>query len=121
MNIEPTTCPHCGKPVGSRISAAELKDTVQVMRDGGVTDLASFDTRIVLSMNAPEGGFHGGFVPPVVDPPAASGSSDPLRPVEASRGHEDLSAKRPANYGPVDPDALSPEDEELLYASARSV
>lgn len=102
MSIEPHACPHCGKPIGSRISASELKDTLDVMRAGGCTDLASFDTRITLAMSIPST-----YLPPEAQS-IGSAQQSPL---------DDGGALKPIR--PIDDlGALSAEDNELLYASS---
>jgi len=112
--IEPTACPHCEKPVGGRVTAEELRALVEVMRDFGVTDLASFDTRITMSMGAMQP-----FRP--VAPPAAQVvglSGGDVSHAQASGGQPTADEKlKPIVPLDLSTD-LSDEDEELLFASS---
>ena len=103
----PHECPKCGSPTGSRVTADELRGLVEVMRAGGVTELASFDTHIRLTMNqpasylapqTPEAALIGSSQGQVVAPPD-DGGVRPIRPI-------------------AEGEALSAEDKRLLYASS---
>jgi hypothetical protein len=74
-----------------RITAEELNALAKVMREHQIVDLASGDTRIIMSVNATI--------------PLPGAPVDPMRPI------------KPASTSPVDLQDLSDEDEELLYAS----
>ena len=75
-----------------RITAPELEALVKVMREYQIVDLASGDTRVILSAMATQ------------QIPGAP--VNPMLPI------------RPASTSPQEAQDLSDEDEELLFASA---
>ena len=79
-------------PKTSRISAEYLNEIATVCRKHGIIDMASGDTRIILSANAPILTSTGINV-------------DPLKPIEAQQS-------------PMDRVKLTEEEEEILFASS---
>lgn len=74
-----------------RITAKELEALVKVMREHQVVDLASGDTRIVMSAHA------------TIPMPGAP--VDPMRPIA------------PGSTSPLDKKKLAEEEEDLLFAA----
>jgi hypothetical protein len=77
--------------MSDRITAAELEALVKVMRENQVVDLASGDTRIVMSSYATL--------------PMPGAPVDPMRPIAA------------ASTSPLDATRLADDEEDLLFAS----
>jgi len=103
----PHECPKCGSPTGSRVTADELRGLVEVMRAGGVTELASFDTHIRLTMSQPVS-----YLDPQTTESQTIGSSRlPVTP------QVDDGQVRPIS-SIDDFTKLSREDRELMYASS---
>ena len=102
----PHVCLKCGTPTGSRVTADELQGLVSVMRAGGVTELASFDTHIRLALSVPQS-----YLPPTPEA-ALIGSSQGQVITPPDDGG--VRAIRPIAEG----EQLSEEDNVLLYASS---